>query len=185
MPKFDANELSKQVISSVMWHMTGKFLNQLWFVSPDMLRATSSQPHPLEQSPLREQIEALCRVANGEIDRASADEYFVGEVVEMMQSLMETLYSHPLENSYDIPAHFWQTQLGQVVAQSQLWLENDTLITLTEAAQILRGGSEQKDLVYVNDLIKRGSLTRYVAPDEPNPQHAGRVSRKQVEAIAP
>lgn len=176
---FDANKLSAEIISRVMHHMTWKYLNQLWFVAPDVL-TTSGQPHPVEQSPLREIIHTLCRVVNEQPER---DEQTVYEVMDMTQSLVETLYSNPLDGSYIVPEHFWTTELGQLIMLAQLWARGDELITLSEAAQILRGSVEDRDLVYVNDQIKRGRLTRYTEPDEPNPQRAGRVSRQQVETL--
>lgn len=176
---FDADKLSAEIISRVMHHMTWRYLNQLWFVAPDVLRA-SAQPHPVEQSPLREIIHTLCRVVNEQPER---DEQTVYEVMDMTQTLTETIYSNALDSTYVVPEHFWMTEIGQLIMLAQLWASGDELITLSEAAKILRGSVEDRDLVYVNDQIKRGRLTRYADPDEPNPQRAGRVSRQQVEAL--
>lgn len=176
---FDAEKITRDVIFRVMNHMEWKYLNQLWFVAPDVLSA-SAQPHPVEQSPLREIIHTLCRVVNEQPER---DDQTVFEVMDMTQSLAETLYSTPLDSAYIIPEHFWTTDLGKLIVIARLWAQGDELITLSEAAQILRGAAEDRDLVYINDQIKRGRLTRYTDPDEPNPQRAGRVSRQQVERL--
>lgn len=176
---FDAEKLTLEIVSRVMHHMTWKYLHQLWFVAPDVLSA-SAQPHPVEQSPLREIIHTLCRVVN---DQPERDEQTVYEVMDMTQSLVETLYSTALDGSYIVPEHFWTTEIGKLIMLAQVWAFGDELITLSEAAKILRGTAEDRDLVYVNDQIKRGRLTRYTDPDEPNPQRAGRVSRQQVEAL--
>jgi len=176
---FDANKLSAAIISRVMNHMTWKYFNQLWFVAPDVLSA-SAQPHPVEQSPLSEIIHTLCRVVNTQPER---DDATVFEIMDMTQTLAETLYSTPLDGSYSIPDHFWTTETGQLIALAQLWAQGDELITLSEAAKILRGASGDRDLVYINEQIRRGRLTRYTDPDETNPQRAGRVSRLQVEGL--
>lgn len=175
---FDADKIAAETINRVMQHWHWKFGAQLWFVAP---MPPTNQPHPLEQSPLREQITMICRAANGELAR---DDDVMGELGEMIQSLAETLYSTPLDNSYSIPASFWATELGQAVLHAQLWLRNDELITLTEAAKILRGSTEAADRMWVVEQIRRGRLTRYVDPTEPNPQKSGRASRQEVEALA-
>jgi hypothetical protein len=176
---FDVNKITVEIVSNLLYHLQWRYLGQLWFAPPDVL-GTSGQPHPAEQSPLREMIETLCRVVN---DQPKRDDMLTFEVMGMTQSIMETLYASPLEPSYTIPDTFWTSELGQLVMQAQLWARGDELVTLTEAARVLRGSAETRDLVYVNDLIARGKLTRYLDPSESNPQRAGRVSRQQVEAL--
>lgn len=176
---FDADKITVEVVSNLLHHMQWRYLGQLWFAPPDVIGA-SSQPHPAEQSPMREMIETLCRVVNEKPER---DDALTFEVMDMTQTIAETLYSAPLENSYTIPDSFWSSDLGQLIMQAQLWARGDQLITLSEAARILRGSAETRDLVYINDLITRGKLTRYIDPGEPNPQHAGRVSLQQVHAL--
>lgn len=173
--KFDAEIITKEVTSRVMQHMIWQFMHQLFFAPPLL--------PPITDSPLGEQISQLCRVANGEVDRATADPEFVGETAEMVQSLAETLFSTPLSSAYAIPEAFWRTDLGRVIAAAQLWVADDELITLSEAAEILRGQSKTRDLVYIRALIKKGDLTRYSDPDEPNSQRDGRVRRSEVENL--
>lgn len=180
---FDADQITKDTISAVIDHMTWKFHHQLMFAPQGIVEWLRGQPHPVKESPIKEQIETLCKVANGDIDRDTADKMFIGEVMEMTQSVVETLYSTPLEVAYMIPETFWATDLGQVVMQAQLWARGDKLITLSEAAEILRGDTQKRDLIWINDQLKRGNLTRYVDPDENNPTKAGRVSLAQVEAL--
>jgi hypothetical protein len=86
-------------------------------------------------------------------------------------------------NAEHIDESFWQSEIGQVIERCQFWLAEDDLITHTEAAQMLRGSTSQADIMYVQRLIKRGKLTRYTDPNEPNPQRAGRVSRQEVEGL--
>lgn len=176
---FNADKIAAETISQVIHHMEWKYLHQLYFAPPNVM-AASGQPHPLQQSPLREQIDTLCRLVN---DKPAWDEMLAGEVMEITQSIAETLFSNPLISAYEIPQAFWSSDLGQLVLQAQLWARGDELIALKEAAEILRGSSEPRDLVWINDQIGKGKLTRYVDPGEANPQHAGRVSRAQVEGL--
>jgi hypothetical protein len=86
-------------------------------------------------------------------------------------------------NGQEVPDEFWQSDFGKLVQAVQLWLEGDALITLREAAQVLRGSTEDRDLIAINGYIKRGKLTEFVDPSEPNPQKARRVRRGEVEGL--
>lgn len=174
---FDANKITAELVSQLMHHFQWHTGALLWFVAPTV----TNQPHPLEQSPVREYVETLCRVVNTQPERDEGLEY---EVLDITQTLAEGLCSLPWANGYEIPAEFWATDIGQLIIHAQLWARGDTLITLSEAARILRGASNDRDLVYVNALIERGQLTAYTDPTEPNPQRARRVSRADVEALS-
>lgn len=175
---FDPEEITKQVVGKVMSHMEWKFLRQLWFIPPSMTPEVRTLPYL--ESPVREQIEALCLIANGKVNRNRASEQQVGEVMEMTQNLAEMLYSTPLEGTYSIPPAFWNTDLGQVILHAQLWAREDELITLTEAAILLRGEANSASYNYVRRLIDRGHLVEYRDPHEPNPTKATRLSRQAV-----
>lgn len=56
----------------------------------------------------------------------------------------------------------------------------DDLITMSEAAELLRGEATDTTLAYIGSLVLRGKLIRYEDKNEPNPQRNGRVSRKAV-----
>lgn len=139
---------------------------------------------PGDDTPFGKEIELLCDVANGKINRATADEFAVMEIAMTVQSVCEALFVAPGGTyAYIIPEQFWNTQLGQVVARVQMWLRDDDLISITEAAKMLRNGTEKRDLMYVRSLIKSGQLTAYPDLDEPNPTQRQRVSRAAVEAL--
>jgi len=56
----------------------------------------------------------------------------------------------------------------------------DDLITMSDAARLIRGDATDGMLAYVNSLVLRGKLKRYEDETEPNPQRKGRVSRSAV-----
>lgn len=184
---FNSKEIILEVVGAMLRHLQTQ-LGELYFGGAEiqpLIPVSHWQIAPYEQSPIAEQIALLVQVANGEYAPASeSDASIVGEIAETIQNLCETLFVTPFgANSYEIPASFWNTPLGQVVMHCQLWLRSDELISLSEAAHLLRGSAEGRHLVYINDLIKRGKLTRYSDPHEANPQRAGRVSRAEVEAL--
>lgn len=174
---FDLDKIAIETITEIEHHLQWKFLQELYFGGAEV------QPHiptmPVEQSPIREQIALLVRCANGWM-REDARR---SEVAETIQSLCETLFSNALFGSYEIPSQFWQTDLGKAIQHCQTWLHGEDLITLSEAAQIIRGGAGEADLISINGYIKRGTLRTFIDPDEPNPQRATRVLRGEAEAI--
>lgn len=103
-------------------------------------------------------------------------------VSEALDDLISMLFRGSW-NGEEIPVEFWDTDFGQLVQRVSMWLECDELITLSEAAMILRGSCEDRDLIAVNGYIKRGRLNEFTDPDEPNPQRARRVRKSEVEAI--
>lgn len=78
----------------------------------------------------------------------------------------------------------WHTPAGWLLARVRVWLDGDTLITLSEAARLARGEANAVSRRWINEQIQRGRLTRYVNPAEPNPTRAGRVSKRTVEMLA-
>lgn len=125
---------------------------------------------------LAEEIALIARAAAGEIDRENED--LAGELNETIQSTLELLFSSPLITGYQIPDEFWYSEFGQIVARAIVWLRQDQLITVTEAAE-LRGVSVQA----ISNAVRDGRLRRYVDPDEPNPQRQTLVSRDEVDAL--
>ena len=116
--------------------------------------------------------------AAGEIAHAG-DGWAEGEVIEAVQTLMEISFSSPLATVYMIPPGFWSTQFGQIVLSAQLWASGDELLTLSQAAA--RAGVSVQA---ISNALRAGRLRRYVDPAEKNPQRAGRVSRREVEAVS-
>jgi hypothetical protein len=124
---------------------------------------------PLEDSPIKQEIMLLVDVANGNSHRHQ------GEVAEALLSVITTFEQ---VESARLPEEF-----EEIVQHVQLWLNRDDLITISDAAVILRGGAAQKDIMSVKGYIERGKLTKYRDPRENNPQYATRVSRREVEAL--
>jgi hypothetical protein len=156
----DANKISLDAIGAVQAHFN-EIARQLYFLPLDI-----DPVEPLIDSPLKHRISLLVSVANGE-------SHHEGEVAEALLSVV-TLLDHVR----GVPP-----EMQQVIQRCQLWLNKDELITLSEAARILRGEANDTTLRYVNEKIQRGKLKRYIDPNEPNPQRAGRVSRKDVEGL--
>jgi len=134
-------------------------------------------PDTLFNSALADQLAEIARMAAGELN--ADDEWIAGIVQEGIQDLMERLFAPPgLGGAYRIPAEFWETPLGAIIATAYFRIRGDELITITEAAEAL-GVSTQA----ISNRIATGSLTAYRDPDEPNPQRARRVLRSEVEAL--
>lgn len=178
--QFDASNISWGVISSVL-NRYRELGADLYFHSPTVIphidTGVPAEVAPYEQSPLQDIVKTLVQIANGEVEPDETTN-------DAIQSLMETLFIAPLSTwGYEIPPAFWTSDLGQVVLQVQLKLFGDRLITLSEAATILRGKSTGTTLKWVNDQIKKGTLKAYIDVGEPNPQKNTRVRLSEVESL--
>jgi hypothetical protein len=131
----------------------------------------------LFKSALADQLAEIGRAAAGEV-RHSKDGDIEAVVRAGLQDLVERLFLSPVMGTCEVPAAFWDTPLGRMVAQAWIWVERGELITVAEAAR-LRGVTTQA----ISNAVREGRVTRYVDPDAP--QHQGRtlVSRSQVEAM--
>lgn len=128
--------------------------------------------------PLADTLAEIARAAAGEIQH-SEDGFAEGVVYQGIQGLMEALFCPPGLTAYDPPpAHWWETDLGHMVARALLWIKADELISLKEAAEI-RGVS----VPAISRAVQNGRLTRYVDPDAPKRQGRTLVSRAQVEGM--
>ena len=147
-----------------------------------------SPPSP-SPTPVHADIARFVQIANGEQDRATADDQMIGELIERFQNMLDLLFLPANgQYAYRIPASFWsEPGIGQVLARVQAWLRHDDLITFTEAAQILFPdialGNLQAARMRVKRLTERGELMVYLALDEPNPTQQARVSRQAIEAL--
>lgn len=65
---------------------------------------------------------------------------------------------------------------------AEVWANGDELLDLTTARKLIFG-DDKAGAVKLGQLIQRGALYRYADPAIKNPQQAGRVSRKAVEAL--
>src|SRR6056297_1047234 len=113
---------------------------------------------------LRRDISAMCsiltEVANGDHNIATVTDAFYDNVDAIHDDLMQMLFGNAY-NSQLIPDDFWLTDIGQTMLKVTIWLNHDELITLTEAAQLARGATNKRDLIWINDQIKRDRLTRF------------------------
>ncbi len=122
----------------------------------------------LLSTPLADKLARIAQAATGEVDRADTD-----LVHDSLQAVLESLFVAPELAGYTIPADFWQTPAGQMIAQAMIWLEGDELITLTEAARL--SGIKLATLVARAD---RGKLRSYPDPQAANLQRGGRLVRR-------
>lgn len=132
--------------------------------------------------PLRSEIEDLCRVANGEVDRATADEDFVADTHQLAQDIAE-LCAWWWTGEYQIPQSWRETDLGRAWDAARYWLLSDDLITLSEAAALLGYTTDSTGMSKIDRLIEKGKLTAYIDPSESNPRRARRVLKRDVRAL--
>jgi len=175
---FNPDEITAEVVSKMLYHFQLHTGAMLFLSAPNI--AHIAPAHPLEQSPIRNYIATLCKIVNDQPERSEA---LASAVMGITQKITESLCKHAWAQDYDVPAAFWKTQIGALILAAQLWAQGDALITLSEAARILRGSAEDRDLRYVNRIIKERNLTVSIDPTEPNPQRARRVRRSEVEAL--
>jgi hypothetical protein len=163
---------------------TARLHQQLALVMPAPMPPTVGMP-----SPLRDDLTLLVQIANGEIDRHSADAACVGEVVDCVGRVIDLLFTPPFGHQVaTLPDLIWaQPGIGQVLAHVHAWLRQDDLIGLTEAAQLLfpalAASNLQAARMRVKRLVARGALMAYVDPSETNPTRQTRVSRQVVETL--
>lgn len=165
---FDAPALTERAIQLV--HAQHTALSRALGVQPI--------PRPVESS-IASQIALLCDAANGVLD-FDAD---YDRVKDTWDSLVNTLYSSPMTDEDSMDAETSAQPLGQLLVAVLLWLTQDELISYSDAALLLRGEKNDTTLRYINDLVSRGKITRYIDPNETNPQRSGRVRRSEVEAF--
>jgi hypothetical protein len=118
-------------------------------------------------------ISQMARAAAGETEGLER-----GIVYEGVQSLVERLFCPPGAAGYSIPPEFWESDFGWMVLRAFLWSQGDELMTISEAAEVAG-----KSVKYISDLARRGKLTVYKDPSEPNPRRATRVLRSEVEGL--
>jgi hypothetical protein len=124
---------------------------------------------------LTDTLAEIARVAIGEI----TDEDDLAIVYEGVQGLMELLFAPPgLGSAYTIPAGFWDTPLGQMVALAMLRIRGDDLITMAEAAEI-----KEMTVAGISRAIDDGRLRAYHDPAAPARQGRRKVSLREVEAL--
>jgi hypothetical protein len=110
-------------------------------------------------------LRTLNAVQNDEYGENSADERFAkqrAQVEQAVKTASEAICPPPCDS---ISSEFWDTEAGQLLAEAQYWLYAPEYITIADAARLIYGAAETRNLVAIRDLIKRGVLTRYRRPD--------------------
>lgn len=197
---FDPKSITEWTVGQLQWHAQRLHMRAFWGSAPATGEAPpyAAQLHQaIESSPLREEVNLLCRVANGEIARDSASEQLVAEVIGTVQELAELLCVPPWgPGGYTIDRAFWATPAGQVMLHAQRWARGEELISYSQAAQLLdplswsetlqgeaRTRAQEAARARVRRLVEAGELTGYLDPLERHPNRQGRVSRSEVEAL--
>lgn len=173
---FNPETLKQETIRLMAAHIS-RILDENFIGGADITPALPTEgPWPVaiyRLSPLNDQIEEICQAANG------GD--CVPWLAETIQSVCESLFAPPASYAYTIPDSFWGTPLGQAILHAQLNHLGDELITISEAARLAFGQNTHANRMKIQRRIASGALTRYIDPDDPNPTHAARLSRAQVE----
>lgn len=159
------------VIEDTNQRLAGNFLIRLEGEQSDQLERAFQTPL---SCPLGQRLDAIARAAASQATDQERD-----EVQGAIQYITELLFSLPGEVELTTSPDFWQTPVGMMVNRAWLWLDQDEMISQSEAAEMLGYATTQA----VADLISRGALRVIYDDSEPNPQRRRRVSRKQVEGL--
>jgi hypothetical protein len=140
--------------------------------------------------PLQHDMLLLVQVANGEIDRTTADDDTIATVLDAVHRVVDVL-TVPAGGSTvaTVSSTFWsQSGIGQVLTHVHAWLRQDDLIGYTEAASLLFPDLAQQNIqaarMRIKRMVERGDILSYIDPTEPNPTRQTRVSRQAIEALA-
>lgn len=156
---FNPIEIALHTVAIIQDHYRSIAMQLYFMGSNDDLVA------PLEDSPIRQRINLLVAVANGET-------HHEGIVAEALQSVQDVL-SH-------IPVYKWHKDMQSVMILCEGFVRADTLITITEASILLRGVANPTTIRAVNYQIEAGKLASVIDPNEPNPTRNRRVWRADV-----
>ena len=168
----------EQYLDTVTDFLYDYYQRRRWEIEQGFLgiQVPNAAPALILNSALADLLTDIARAAAGFTEHTEGG-WAEGILMEGIQDLMERLFCPPgLGSAYDIPARFWETPLGQMVARALLWIREDQLITLQQAAD-LRGVTVQA----ISRAVQNGRLTRYVDPDAPARQGRTLVSRQEVE----
>jgi len=164
-------EIPKKYRSAVEQFLTAWWNDRLWELQNEwgFVNLAALSRTDVLRTMLAEKIAIIARYAAGEeLDRMI--------VADSIQSVMERLFA--IGTFYEIPRSFWETPFGWMALHAQLRVQGDELMTISEAAEVAG-----KSVKYISDLARRGKLTVYKDPSEPNPRRATRVLRSEVEGF--
>jgi hypothetical protein len=174
-PRFDSNAIADEVIGQLRGHVTRIGLRVY-------VGGVLPQAHDADWCDLKAEIDELCRIANGEIDRKKAGQEFSDETSQLIQDIAE-LCAPYYSTRYTIPDDWRKTALGHAWDAARFWLLSDDMITLSEAARTLYDAADSAELGKLERAIARGDLDEYNDPSEANPRKSKRVLKRQVRAL--
>lgn len=76
---------------------------------------------------------------------------------------------------------WYQTEDGMLLAEAEFYLYQDELITISEAAKLLYGGTEKKHLMVINRLTQSGKLRVYNRPESDYRFHRAEVKNPNIK----
>ncbi len=173
--RFDAKAISDEVIEQLRNHVTQIGLRVY-------VGGMLPQAHDTSWCDLKAEIEELCRIANGEVNRKNVSEEFTDETAQLIQDIAE-LCAPYYSTRYIIPDDWRETMLGRAWDAARFWLLSDDMITLSEAARMLYDAADSAELGKLERAIARGDLDEYNDPSEANPRKSKRVLKRQVRAL--
>jgi hypothetical protein len=141
----------------------------------------------LEQPSLAEDLRLLIRIANGEVERlqGTSEELraFLAPIEAVLQRVLDALLGNAWGAPIVIPADFWNSDIGVVVARVRWWLSLDDLITISNAAALAFGENTQANRMRIARAIDSGLLAWVPDPSVANPQQNRRILRPEVERL--
>ena len=174
------------LFSEAFIHEIGQLVRQHHQKLAQLLGDAPIQTHQAElgaHSPLRNDLELLMRIANGEMQRSIATHAMQQQIEEALQRLIELLFGNLMQSYVSIPDDFWQTDAGILVSRVRWWLSGDELITISNAAALAFGANTQANRMRIARAMDKGLLTWIPDPSVANPQQNRRVLRPQVERL--
>ena len=121
-------------------------------------------------SPLAATLSLVSRAAAQSLDRENPELW--EEVHDGLVSILGPLFNPPGSDTgaYFVPARYWDTEIGQMFALAQIWLNRGQLVTIAEAARI-----EGVALSTLASRVNRRQLASYPDPGAANPQRGARL----------
>lgn len=195
---FEADSITEWVVGRLTTHLQSIHRRLFAAGSPDAAPTAALHVWQARQSsPLREEIALLCRVANGQIERAGASAPLLAEIAETVQGMVEATAGPPVLSEYAIAPAYFDTPIGALIAQVQRWQHGDDLISFMEAGRLLVAAgltayqseqlaerkAQQALIARVRRLGEAGTLRRYRNLAAEGPERSDwLVSRREVEA---
>lgn len=134
-----------------------------------------SEPRNLLQSPVAHELCLIAQAAADKLEHCPENDDAVRKAIHNLGKRLFVPSFAPV--GFTRLPGFRETSLGKMIARALLWLCQDDLISIAEAAKLLEVTHQA-----IKNAIKDRRLTEYINPDAPNPRR-GRVlvSRSEVE----